>query len=330
MSIDAREHELTAVLHRELFDQPPGDLDPALQPRWAAFRHAYHKASAELLAPQDFPLQVDFELNAHCNLRCSFCTHGHQTVKKKLLGFDRFQKAIDEGSRHGLASIKLNYINEPLLLPDLPAYIRYAKEKGVLNTYFATNGILLDESMARQLIQAGLSKIMVSLDAATRETFHLMRGQDKYDRILDNILGLLELRKEMGTPYPLLRVNFLRTENNSHEADAFIRFWTDRADMIGFQDMVALPSIDADFFALPSKRMQHFQCAFPFKLLVIDANGQILPCCTFSGRAMPLGHIDTMTLGEAWQTKKIADLRKVHQEGSYQDNPICKHCIANA
>lgn len=312
-----RTNELTAVDTRSLFDAVPGATELADVPRWHEFRRRYHQA-ARLEDVGGFPLQIDFELNSTCQMKCAFCTHGQRKVEKKNLSFETFKRVIDEGAVHGLVSIKLNYINEPLLNKDLPKYIEYARSRGVLNVYFATNGLLLTEDMSRRLIAAKLSKVMISLDAITSETFHAMRGSKRFDEITANICRLIELRGDLD--YPLVRVNFLETEINAHEADAFKAMWTGIADMIGYQQQVNRPGAD-DVHTDDAE----FGCAFPFKLVTVDSSGNILPCCTFSGREMPLGHIDDMSIAQAWSG--MAALRRLHQLGNYQQNAICKHCI---
>ena len=317
--VKPRANELTAVASRSLFDAIPGATDPADVPRWHEFRRRYHRA-ARLEGVGGFPLQIDFELNSTCQMKCAFCTHGQRKVEKKILSFETFKRVIDEGAGHGLVSIKLNYINEPLLNKDLPRYIEYARSKGVLNTYFATNGLLLTEDMSRRLIAAKLSKVMISLDAATAETFYKMRASHRFDEITANICRLIELRTELGVDYPLVRVNFLETEINAHEGEAFRDMWTGVADMLGYQKQVNRPGV-ADVQTAPAG----FGCAFPFKLMTVDASGHILPCCTFSGREMPLGHVDNISIAQAWAG--ASELRQLHKDGKYQQNPICKHCI---
>ena len=326
VAIVPRSSELTAVLQREKFDQiPNGATTEQDKVRWRQFRSSYHKAQQLEYIP-DFPLQLDFELNSTCQMKCRFCTHGQDRVPKVLLSFDNFKRAIDEGSRHGLCSIKLNYINEPLLNKELPRYVSYARSCGVLNVYFATNGILLTLPTARKLITAGVSKIMVSLDAVTSETFKLMRDSSQFDEIVQNVLNFIDLRNSLGRTYPLVRVNFLRTTVNAHEADAFVKYWTGVADTIGFQTQVGLPGVDDELFDTTDQSVQ-FRCSFPFKLLVVDSSGNILPCCTFSGRSMPLGHIETMTLADAWNSSQMSRLKTLHQRGDYALSSVCAHCI---
>jgi radical SAM protein with 4Fe4S-binding SPASM domain len=320
-----RENELTAVLHRDKFDELPGGVRSMRdRERWKAFRVAYHEAQ-QLTKFTEFPLQVDFELNSTCQMKCRFCLHGHEHVKKVLLSFDDFKRVIDEGSRYGLCSIKMNYINEPLLNRDLDRYVAYARSRGVLNVYFATNGILLNRATARRLIEAGVSKIMVSLDAVTPETFKLMRDSEQLEEIVDNIRGLIDLRNSLGLNYPLVRVNFLRSAINAHEADDFVRYWNGVADFIGFQRQIGLPGVDDDLF--DTGNASQFRCSFPFKLLVVESSGNILPCCTFSGRSMPIGNIDTMTLKDAWNSIQMKRLKETHQRGDYASHKICSFCI---
>src|SRR3989344_4028672 len=70
---------------------------------------------------KDFPIQLDFELNYSCNLRCPMCTWSSEVSKdRSCFDLEKFKEIIDEGVKKGLKAIRLNYINEPLLRPDLP------------------------------------------------------------------------------------------------------------------------------------------------------------------------------------------------------------------
>lgn len=319
---DLRENELTAVLNRNLFDLVPGHVtDPADIARWKQFRINYNKASN--LQDFDFPLQIDFELSSQCNMKCSFCLHGAENVPRAELAFESFKKIIDEGEKYGLCSIKMNVINEPLLCKEMPKFIEYARAHGVLNVYFATNGSLMNKRWAEELIRVKVSKVMISLDAVTPETFWKMRNSKHLEKIVKNIKYLIALRKFRQVSYPLIRVNFLETDLNSHEAQDFIDYWSDKVDMIGFQERVGVPGVDDP--------MEHdkkdFKCSFPFKQVAISAAGQIMPCCTFNGRDIPIGNISRNTIKEAWDSAKMRHLKDVQRRGEYRQIRACKHCI---
>ena len=78
---------------------------------------------------------------------------------------------------------------------------------------------------------------------------------------------------------------------------------------------------------MPKPEDEVFKCSFPSKQLVIDVDGNILPCCTFNGREMPLGNVADMTLEEAWASERIHGLRELHRAGGWRENPICAHCM---
>lgn len=323
-----RKHELTTVKHRSFFDDQPGPMAAIDAQRWRDFRSDYNDITKNLSPHPDFPIQLDIELQSACNYRCAFCTHGQEKVPFHQLSREQYIRIIAEAEEHGLVSIKLNGINEPLLTKNLEWYIRHARKHGVLNVYFATNGLLLTPERSKTLIAAGVSKLLISLDAVTPKTYLAIRRSKHYEKVVQNILSLLEIRKQLGRKWPKVRVNFLESEINKHELDAFIDFWDDKADMIGVQRQVAVPgSNDVIQDGEIMEQEGVFRCAFPFKQLVIGANGDILPCCTFSGKLMPIGHIDSMTLAEAWRSTLITDLRTTHKNGGYKSNPICRYCI---
>jgi len=320
--IAPREHETTAVLQRQLMEQAPPDAESG---RWINFRERYELAHQ--LVEMDAPVQIDFELNSGCNLKCPFCTHGHETIKNKVVDFESYKKVINEAKTMNICSIKLNYINEPLLNLELEKYIQYAKHNDIVNVYLSTNGIMLTKERSLKLINSGITKLFISIDAFSAETYLKMRKSKHYNKIIDNITNFLTIRDELDKRYPLVRVNFLKSKMNVHELDDFINYWNDRADMVAVQDMIELPDNQNKQQIIGMEKRKEFKCSFPFKMLVIDANKNILPCCTFHGRSMPLGNIDDMTLKEAWDSEQIKELRTIHKRGEYWKNKFCKICV---
>ena len=65
----------------------------------------------------------------------------------------RIKEVIDEGISKGLKSIRLNYINEPLIRRDIIKFIKYARDAGILDIFFSTNGSLLTDDVSRDLIK---------------------------------------------------------------------------------------------------------------------------------------------------------------------------------
>jgi len=103
-------------------------------------------------AKKFIPLCVDIEIAAVCDLVCPFCFRQHIITPDKIMEEKLFYKIIDQCSDLGVPSIKLNWRGEPLLHPKLPEFIKYAKEKGILEVIINTNAVTLDEKLSKKII----------------------------------------------------------------------------------------------------------------------------------------------------------------------------------
>ncbi len=315
------------------------------------YRSLWKKAST-LQYVSDYPLQLDFELNYSCNYSCHICTWAREIRgdKNRRTWFDlaAFKEVIDEGVKKGLKAIRLNFLNEPLMRPDIVDFVSYARKAGVLDVYFSTNGSLLTKKIAEGLIESGLTRLQVSLDATTEETYSKIRQGGKLANVVSNIHNFLEIRRDLKSKTPLLRVNFVKTRDNEYELKDFIEYWKTKVDLIGIQDYINInnPVLSETAF----ENMPKFNCAQSFCHLTVRYNGEILPCCTFFGAELPIAKLKTkigvvfsdvthfasatnpkdlplMTIEEAWKCPKIDYLRKMHIAGEYYKHPVCKKCV---
>ncbi len=307
----------------------------------------------------DFPLQIDFELNYSCNFTCPMCTWNSESTegkgKQTWFDFEVFKEVIDEGVSKGLKSIRLNYINEPLIRKDITKFISYARKAGILDIYFSTNGSLLTDDAIRNLIDSGLFRLQVSLDAVTKETYEKIRTGGNYDDVIKKVLRFLEIRNELNVKLPTLRVNFVKTDVNKNELDDFVKFWEDKADSIGIQDLVGIMNgfgKKTDEEVEKTRLTGKFRCAQPFQRVTLRYNGTILPCCTFYAAEMPIGQLKTDiqtkfsdidniglldkslkskliigTIQEIWKSKQMEFIRDIHKKGEFWKHPICKTCV---
>ena len=191
-----------------------------------------------------YPIQLDFELNSSCNMKCPMCPISAESPKgkgkKTWFDFEFFKETLEYSVKHGTKAIKLNYINEPLIRNDLIKFIEFAKKIGVLDIYFSTNGLLLNEEISKKLILSGLTRIQISIDATTQETYDKVRPGGDYNKIVKNVHNFIKLRENLNNNLPLVRVNFVKTELNHKELNDFINLWKDKVDMIGIQEFVNL------------------------------------------------------------------------------------------
>jgi len=113
-----------------------------------------------------------------------------------------------------LDALILNGIGEPLLHPHLEDLIKKAKADMPAGAWvgFQTNGMLLDASRAASLVNAGLDRICLSLDAVSREGFRTIRQGGEMSGIESAFSALDRARKSqrdlrIGIEFVLMRDN---------------------------------------------------------------------------------------------------------------------------
>jgi radical SAM protein with 4Fe4S-binding SPASM domain len=98
---------------------------------------------------------------------------------------------------------------EPLFREDILELAGHARSRG-LRVALATNGTLVTREKARQIKEAGIARVSISLDGAHPESHDRLRGEGNFARAL---AGFRNLREEGVS----LQVNMTVTRHNAHE-----------------------------------------------------------------------------------------------------------------
>ena len=102
--------------------------------------------------------KVYVEITNICNLSCSFC-HGHKREMRMMSG-DEFSLILDK-LKGKTRFIYYHLMGEPLINPELPEFIKTAKERG-FKSIITTNGTLL-QKCGDALINSGVHKVSISV-----------------------------------------------------------------------------------------------------------------------------------------------------------------------
>jgi len=305
---------------------------------WTTYRKEWDQYCG-LEREADHPPHLEFELNYSCNLKCPMCTWAVTAAAERRADwfkFEDYQKVIDESVAIGTKSIRLCFINEPLIRTDIDQFIKYAVDAGIIDVIITTNGTLLTKEMARKLIDAGLTKLNVSLDAVTEETYNKIRVGGDFNTTVGNIKDFLDVRKQMGKKLPTIRLTFVSTKLNQHERDDFINQWKGRVDSLGLQNLQNpfgegefQDKLQSELILIKDKQQKpkKFHCPEPFKRMTLRSNGTVLPCCSFYAAELVVGDWKSRSLKDIWNSEKMRELRAIHKSGKYYENPVCKRCI---
>ena len=121
-----------------------------------------------------------------------------------------------------IPSVYFGGIGEPLFHPKTVDWIRQVKQLGV-KVELITNGTILTEKKSRQLIDAGLDVLWVSLDGATPETYADIRLGAELPTILNNLERFIKMRKGGHFPTPEIGIAFVAMQRNIADLPRIIK-----------------------------------------------------------------------------------------------------------
>ena len=131
------------------------------------------------------PLAVHLEIIGACNLKCIHCFAGDLPRNEHALTLPEMDSLF--ATLASLGSFRLGLTGgEPLLRRDLFEIVDAATAHG-LHPCLTTNGLLVNDDIAREFGKRDLVWLNVSLDGATASTNDAIRGAGTYDRVLDKL-----------------------------------------------------------------------------------------------------------------------------------------------
>lgn len=167
--------------------------------------------------------KVYIEPTVACNLDCITCFRNAWDQPIGRMTEETFERIFAGlGELSPIPSVYFGGIGEPLFHPKTVGWIRRIKELGV-KVELITNGTILTEKKAQQLIDAGLDVLWVSLDGATPEGFADVRLGAELPTILDNLRRLFKMRKGGHFPKPEIGVAFVAMKRNIQDLPKIIK-----------------------------------------------------------------------------------------------------------
>jgi len=320
------------------------------------------------------PFSATIDLTRRCNLRCPGCrfhsdsihmpTPGDQTILD--LPEETFKRLCSELKEMGTEYLVLTGDGEPFLHSHLVMFVSTAKDAGFNVTLF-TNGTLMDDAKLRELVDMRLDTLRVSLWASSEEEYKINYPKSKpgtFTKIVNSLEGIAQIKKEKGTPFPLIslhrpinRFNFMGVDamvRLAHETGSnkvsFSPFKTRKKELANsalsdneekyikgtlckMKKKLKSFSIDSNIdqtllrYNIGESVWEKLPCYIGWIHLRIKVDGTVLPCNTCS---IPIGSLDKNSLAEIWNGPAMRALRRrtISREGlrSMSDHCDCGFC----
>lgn len=264
---------------------------------------------------------LQIEITKRCNLRCEMC--------KGIFESQELINSEDKKEKIDLSPVEFRYIlkkvpdrshinftggGEPFLHPQFKKILKIAK-KADKKIVMTSNGTLLNKELAKYLVDLNIDNITFSIDGATAETFEDIRKGADFEKVLQNMRRLIEIRKRKNSSYPQIRINFMGMRKNIEEFPRLVEM----AGELGVSGVRILHPIPLDKeieqqhlhnypalfnkirtkakelagkyglnLILPPIKPRSRVCLAPLRGVMIDVKGCVKPCGLFSGNKTEL------------------------------------------
>jgi len=314
---------------------------------------------------------VFVEVTNLCNLKCIMCNHGDHNFHRplgvmKLKEYVKILEEVDTISAN-IWEFSPYWLGESFIHPQINEILSLTstiKNKGGKFVHFNihTNGVQLTDSNLVAIVNSSLNSILFSIDAATAETYSKIRIGGDFEKVIQNIKKLRQMRDSKRTDKkPAIIAQFILMDENAHELKKFIDMFRN----FGFKNFVysanpaenpykdidvqdtLFPNVDEDTVFIKAlepnaftKKQKHREitsrkkhkggrtaCASLFKMLSIAVNGEATACCRDDQVSMSIGNVFKDGLSGVWFSEKLKEMRLAHIKGEFDKVPKCKSCV---
>ncbi len=305
---------------------------------------------------------LGLDASTRCNLECIFCLRVFVELPPPKQVTREQMASLAEQAFDGCSGISMSLGAEPLMNTQFEEIVDLFGEYPYVFSTMTSNGIPLNEKRARLLVENGYKEICISIDGVKKETFESIRKGAKFEQLIGNIKRLQEIKQELNSPHPRLKLHFAMMKRNVEEMPAFVDMAHDLgAEIIRFQHFIipneelmkeslwfdpeianqylseaiqkcrsygievdAPPLFELERKPDAQKQLRTQRCHWPWKGMLIGHEGEVYPCCQWKGDVF--GNINEQTFEEIWNGEHYKRLRREWITGELNEH--CRNCSA--
>jgi MoaA/NifB/PqqE/SkfB family radical SAM enzyme len=292
------------------------------------------------------PRRIYGILNERCNLRCQACHYWRLREYQSELPAEQWIAVLSDLKRF-LGTYHVNFSGgEPLLRKDLFEILGFCRDSGIY-AGLTTSGAILRDRQARQLAEARLFNLNISLDGASAATHDAQRGvRGAFAKAMRAIALVREHAANSGSHVPILLKPTV-TRLNVAEMPALVSLarsmgcsvllqpvsdWgTPETPKLWIEDLANLRAVIAELVALQRTGypilntreqledwVRHFKrlpkvengsvlCSVGLDTLIVQPNGDVHNC----DRWVALGNVREEPISRIWSRSRLQRLHSL-------------------
>lgn len=289
-----------------------------------------------------YPISISVEPTTSCNLRCPECPSGLRDFSRPtgMLEPDTFKSIVNQ-VKDRTFYLTLYFQGEPYLNKDLFNFVEYAESQNIY-TSTSTNAHYLHDLNARRTVESGLSRMIISIDGTTQETYESYRRGGKLEKVLEGARNIEKWKKQLGSSKPYTIFQFLVVHPNEHQTEEVKQLGKEiGVDEVKFKSAQVyeykngnplIPNKEQysrykkqkdGTFELKNKLLNH--CWRLWHSCVFTWDGQVVPCCFDKDASHVMGDLKKESFEELWQGEAYQRFRGAILK-SRKEIDICANC----
>ena len=289
------------------------------------------------------PFVLMVEPTNFCNLKCPLCPSGNgdMTRERGIMPFEHFKHVFEQQADHLLLLMLWNQ-GEPFINKHLTDMIRLASAHNVPTLTSTNVHYIKNRETARDIVDSGLSELVVSLDGVTPESYVKYRVGGNFDRVLEGIRLLVQAKRDLQSSHPLIHLQFIIMKHNEHEIEAARKFARELGvDRLSLKTAQVYTESDAETFLPSDEKFSRYDytadhlstkskisntCRHLWYSTVINWDGAVSPCCFDKDVHYGLGDaLNESDFDQIWTGQKYTDFRNAILKDR-KSVPICNNC----
>jgi radical SAM protein with 4Fe4S-binding SPASM domain len=281
------------------------------------------------------PSHLTLEFTNLCNADCVFCPYSQQIRAHERMSDAVFEKAVSDYVATGGGSVDLTpTVGDPLIHPKFVDWVRHLRSIPQIDRItVTTNGILLGRHGVNAVLDAGLSRINISMAGFDEAMYRRVYRSNAYRKVLANVTELLAANAEHSQPVSIFLC--LRPDRPKAEVMAdpdlqpLLRFSPkfDFAEVFSRSGGLMQELPDGMQLAPLRTEPKREPCRKTFTGIVVQSNGDVQVCgceSSINAPALVIGNIERQSLQEIWRGAEVRAVRQSFTDGCLNSN--CAKC----
>jgi len=257
-----------------------------------------------------------------------------------MLDKDFFTSIIDQVKSH-VTFLTFYFQGEPFLNTSFLKMVRVAVKKKIYVST-STNGHYLDSEKAKEVVESGLNRLIISIDGVTQETYEQYRIGGQLEKVIKGTQHIVHWKKKLRSSTPHLIFQFLVVRHNEHEIESLKSLALEcgvnevllkTAQVYDYENGNELIPVNEKYsryklqpngkYKLKNKLLNH--CWKMWHSCVVTWDGKIVPCCFDKDAKHQMGDLSKKTFEQIWSNDAYRKFRFSLLKGRSEID-ICKNC----